>query len=172
MKQIAMTSAATVAMVAAFANKGAAAPQTPADAPAATGGSTRTAPELTGVLSLALPERKRTSRGSATIYPFDQLTEVGQFFGVKNKDFRGMTSVVSNQNKKYKTELRDTAGAIQYETKKLTDASGAVTEVPDASKPKMTFTRKFEARNVDATIADMLKGTDAEGSKVLIVRVK
>ena len=170
MKRIALLAAVSAVPMVAFANKGAAAPA-PEPAAAATDTKDRVAPELTGIGSIALPERKRASAGSKTIYPFDSLTAVGQFFGVKNKDKRGMTSVVSNQNKKFKVPLKDSNGNIVYNMVPLKGADGQVQgEVPDANNPKMTFTKKFEVREVDAAVAEAIKGTEFEGSKVLIVR--
>lgn len=165
MKRIALLAAANAVPMVAFANKAAAAP---APEPAAT--ATREAPKLSGVLSIALPERARKTSGNKTIYPFDSLTAVGQFFAVHNKDKRGMTSVVSNQNKRHKVKMTDAAGNVVFNTKTLTGPDGSKTEVPDASDPKMTFTKKFEVREVDAAVAEAIKGTEAEGAKVLIVR--
>src|SRR6185369_6661126 len=105
-----------------------------------------------------------------SLYPFDTLTEVGQSFGVKNKDVRGMSSIISNQNKKHKVPVKDANGNIEYHTKQLTAADGSVTEVPDTSKPKTTFAKKFEAREVTPEIAKLLKGTPGEGSKVIVTR--
>lgn len=169
MKRIALLAAVSAVPMVAFANKGAAAPA-PEPATATTDTKDRVAPELTGIGSIALPERKRVSAGSKTIYPFDSLTAVGQFFGVKNKDKRGMTSVVSNQNKKFKVPMTDAEGKTVYNMVTLTAADGTKSEVPDANNPKMTFTKKFEVREVDAAVAEAIKGSEFEGSKVLIVR--
>jgi hypothetical protein len=168
MKRINLLAAVSPAVMVAFANKGAT-PPAPEPAAAATA-KDREAPVLSGVLSIALPERKRTSTGSKTQYPFDSLTAVGQFFGVKNKEKRGMTSVVSSQNKKHKVQATDADGKPLFNMSVLTDAQGNKTEVPNANDPKMTFSKKFEVREVTPEIAEAIKGTDAEGSKVLIVR--
>jgi hypothetical protein len=131
----------------------------------------RTAPELTEVLNLALPERAPRRAGSVSVYPFDSLTEVGQWFGVKNKDKRAMSSVISNQNKKYRVQAKDENGQPMFKMNAMKGPDGSVTEVADTSKPIYTHTKKFEAREVDAETAKVLKGTKAEGSKVLVVRI-
>jgi hypothetical protein len=175
MRKIALASTTMTALAVGFANpKGGNAAPTPAEPAAASGPTTsnaRVAPELTEVLSIALPETpKSTNRGSVSAYPFDSLTEVGQFFGVKNKDKRGMSSIVSNQNKKFKVNVTDDKGNIVYATKTVTDANGAKIELPDTSKPQTTFTKKFEVIEVTDAIAAALKGTAAEGSKSLVRR--
>ena len=129
-------------------------------------------PALTEVVTgVQLPEVARRRAGSVSIYPFDSLTEVGAFFGVKNKDKRSLSSVVSNQNKKYRVHATDAGGQPMYKTNTITAPDGSKTDVPDTSKPIYTHSRKFEAREVDTETAKVLKGTPAEGSKVLIVRI-
>lgn len=131
----------------------------------------RVAPETTGVVNVALPEPvRRGGRGTPSLYPFDSLTEVGQSFGVKNKDKRAMSSVISNQNKKHRVQATDDGGQPLYKTNSMKAPDGSVTEVPDTSKPIYSHTKKFEAREVTPEIAKLLKGTPAEGSKVLVVR--
>jgi hypothetical protein len=155
MRKIAMLHSVT-ALAVGFANK-----------PAAE----RTAPVIGEVISgIALPEPVRKGgRGTPSIYPFDSLTEVGQFFPVMNKDKRAMSSVVSNQNKKYKVQATDEGGQPLFQMNEMKGPDGSVTKVADTSKPIMTFTRKFEAREVTPEIAKLLKGK-ADGAKVLIVR--
>lgn len=153
MRKIALTAAA---LAVGFANK-----------PAAE----RVAPDLTGVVSVKLPEPvRRGGRGTPSLYPFDTLTEVGQSFGVKNKDKRAMSSVISNQNKKHRVQATDNGGQPMFKMNSARDADGNVTEVPDTSKPIYTYTKRFEAREVTPEIAKLIKGTPAEGSKVLVVR--
>jgi hypothetical protein len=155
MRKIALLNSAT-AMAVAFANA--------ASAP-------KTAPEITGVANIALPEPERKGgRGTPSPYPFDSLTEVGMFFGVKNKDKRAMSSIVSNQNKKHRTQATDENGMLRFKTNSVKAPDGTVSEVPDIAKPIYDHSRKFEAREVTAEIAKLLKGTPAEGSKVVVVR--
>lgn len=117
--------------------------------PAAAGGK-RTPPVLTGVAAVKLPPRASASRGSSTLYPFEELTDVGMSFGVKDKDARALSSIVSNQNRKHRSEVKD--------------ATGAVTQT--------IVTKRFEARDVDAEIAKLIKGTALEGSKALVTRIE
>lgn len=103
----------------------------------------RVAPEITAAVGgIAMPEAKRA--GSATIYPFGGL-EVGHAFGVKNKDKRGMSSVLSNQNRKHKG--KDEAG-------------------------NAVSTKHYTAVDVDADLRAKIKGTALEGSTVLVFRDK
>lgn len=165
MRKFAIISAASVA---AFAN---AKNTTAADTTTTVAGRTVVAPELTDVVSIDLPETaiRRAGRAGGSSYPFDSL-EVGQAFGVKNKDKRSMSSIVSNQNKKFRVQSKDANGNLVYGTKKLADG----TEVPDTSKPKWGEpTKKFETVEVTPAVAEAIKGVDAlAGAKVLVRRVK
>lgn len=131
----------------------------------------RVAPVIGDVISgIALPEPVRKGgRGTPSVYPFDSLTEVGQFFPVMNKDKRAMSSVISNQNKKYRVQATGDDGKPVFKMNSARDANGNVTAVPDTSKPVYTYTKRFEAREVTPEIAKLLKGK-AEGAKVLVVR--
>lgn len=86
--------------------------------------------------------------GNASKYPFANL-DVGGAFGVKNKTRRQMASPVNNAKKKYRNEL--------------TDPNGKVTKVQS---------RDFYSVDVDAEMAKSLKGTEFEGSSVLVIRSK
>lgn len=133
----------------------------------------RVAPQIGEIISgITLPEQpRRGGRGTPSVYPFDSLTEVGQFFPVMNKDKRAMSSVVSNQNKKHKVQATDAGGQPLYQMNEMKAADGSTTQVPDTSKPIMTFNKKFEVREVTPEVAKLLKGK-ADGAKVLIVRTK
>jgi len=94
------------------------------------------------------PEPKRS--GGATKYPIDDLA-AGAFFGVKNKTKRDMAGIVNRANTKYSTRATD----------------------PSTGKNKVLSTeREFYAVDVDQATANSLKGTDFEGSTVLVVRRK
>lgn len=94
------------------------------------------------------PEPKRS--GGATKYPIDDLA-TGAFFGVKNKTKRDMTGIVNRANTKYSTRAKD----------------------PSTGKNKVLSTeREFYAVDVDQATAKSLKGSDFEGSTVLVVRRK
>lgn len=142
--------AASTAFTSAFAStpplapSGDAAPVA-AKAPAAP----RVDPKVTGVFTLAsIPERKAGGRGASSPYTFDAL-EVNQAFGVQNKDKRGMSSIVSNANKKHRSQG--------------TGADG---------QPVTIQTKQFAAFDVDAELKKQIKGTPLEGSTVLVVRTK
>lgn len=127
----------------------------------------RVEPIITSVIAIELPER--TKRGSGPKYPFESLT-VGTAFGLKNKVAKDMASVISAANRRYTTNATDENGNIQYHTKELTTAEGVKMNVPDNTKPKKVPTRHFFALDVDKEMAAKLKGTELEGSKVLISR--
>jgi hypothetical protein len=83
----------------------------PATAPAAattgTTESTRIAPVIFGARAdIPMPTRK-SNRGGKNVYPFDTLTAAGMSFGVNNKTAKQLSTVVSNQNKKHKTQVLD-----------------------------------------------------------------
>lgn len=113
----------------------------------------RVAPSITDVVTIALPERS-TRRGSATVYPFDKLTTVGAMFGITDRDKKSVQSVVSNQNRKYKTQARDADGTI----------------ILNGDKPKMVYTTHYEVIEVDAATAEAIKDSPLAGSKVLVRR--
>lgn len=122
--------------------------------PAAAAPTGRTKPTITSVVNITLPERK-TARGSATVYPFNSLTEIGQMFGITDRDKKSVQSVVSNQNRKYKTQAKNEDGTVILN---------------DQGKPRMTYTTHYEVIEVDAGIAEAIKDTPLAGSKVLVRR--
>ena len=110
---------------------------------------TRTAPDIaTGEAPKGFtPPAKPAARGggSKPLYPFDELANVGDFFGVKN-----MTGPIRSAQKRHTDEVKDAAGEVV----------------------STTVNREFYAVEVDDATAKKLKGTDFEGSSVLVVRSK
>lgn len=86
--------------------------------------------------------------GAESKYPFDTL-EIGKAFGVKGATKRGISSAISNANRKNRSEL--------------TNADGTTSKVQ---------TKHFFAVDVDAARAKELKGTPLEGCTVLVSRSK
>lgn len=115
---------------------------------------TRTAPDIaTGEAPKGFtPPAKPAARGggSKPLYPFDELANVGDFFGVKNKSVRQMTGPIRSAQKRHTDEVKDAAGEVV----------------------STTVNREFYAVEVDDATAKKLKGTDFEGSSVLVVRSK
>lgn len=128
-------------------------------------GQSTVAPELTGIsTAIEMPAPPaRSNRGSKSAYPFDQL-EVGASFGVKNKTREQMQSIVSNQNKKHRTEKRDEAGNVVYQTTEAKDVDGNVTHLP-TDKPEMVDGKMFFAIEADPK-------KDPDGAKVRVFRNK
>jgi hypothetical protein len=120
-------------------------------------------------LGLTLPATK--SRGTKSKYAFDSLTAVGMVLGVKGKEARNLSSVVSNANRKYVTQVTGADGLPVFETKQIAGADGQIMNVPDTTKPVTTAERKFRAVEVTAEIKASLVGTPLEGSDALIERV-
>ena len=117
---------------------------------AAANAAPRVEPKIvTGALPTGFtPPAPSRGGGNTSKYPFDSL-EVGGAFGVKNKTRRQMMSPLNNAKKKYRTEL--------------TGADGKVVKNQE---------RDFYSVDVTPEIAETLKGSDFEGSSVLIVRSK
>lgn len=116
----------------------------------------KTAPKISAVVNILLPARK-TNRGGAAVYPFDTLANVGDIFGVSDRNKKSIQSAVSNQNRKFKQQRKGADGNV------ILDGKG---------KPTTEYTRHFEVIEVDADIAAAIKGTPLEGSKVLVRRDK
>jgi hypothetical protein len=149
----------SIAALAAFANETGSGSATakPAKAQAA-------APVISAVsAAVPIPELKN-KRGGNSIYPFDQLTEIGQSFGVKGKTAETIRAVVSNANRKALDTVKDAAGNVVYDTKELDQGNGVKINVPDTSKPKKVATKKFVAADVDPK-------TDPDGANVRVWRV-
>jgi hypothetical protein len=140
----------TILTAHAFANAPAAAP-TPDTA------KLKSAPVVTAIsAAVPMPEQKSARRGTASVFPFDQL-EVNQSFGVKDRDKASLSSVVSAQNRKHVTE---TPGAPVD----LKDVNGAVVGQTPGDTVK-TVTKHFFAVDVDAK-------KDPDGASVRIFRDK
>lgn len=131
----------------------------------------RVAPTVSTAVMISLPIADRR-RGSASVYPFDTLTEVGMAFGVKGKVAKNLSSVVNNANKKNMVAERDAAGNAMFEMKSVPQADGSSMTVPDTTKPKMVAGKRFRAVDVTPDIATGLKGTALEGFEVLIQRTQ
>lgn len=129
----------------------------------------KVAPIIGGTAAISLTRPSGSTRGSKSLYPFDTLA-VGEAFAVMNKDARGMSSIVSNQNRKHRAPILNADGTPQYETSAASDGNGGTIQVPDTSKPKTTQTKKFFAVDVDAEIKKQIKGTALEGAKTLVYR--
>lgn len=121
--------------------------------------------------AIAMPVRV-SKRGSASIYPFASLTAVGMSFGVKNKDAKSLSSVISNANRKAVIDRKDAAGNIVYKTTEIKDANGTVVGRTPTTEPETDVTAHYFAVDVDAAMAKTLKGTPAEGSKAVVFRDK
>lgn len=134
---------------------------TTATAPKATAG--RVAPEITNVTA-KIPVPEKTRRGAKSLYPFDDLAEVGASFGVKNKTASNMASIVSNQNRRAMEPKKDETGAIVYKTKELKGADGTITNVP-TDEAEMIETKRFICADVDPK-------TDPDGASVRVWRQK
>lgn len=129
----------------------------------------RVAPQLTSISSI-IPMPERTSnRGSKTNYPFGSLN-VGQCFGVKNKTVKQLASILSNQNKKTVNKLNPDGSPV-YKTVKHTNADGSTTEVP-TTEIEQVAKAHFFAIDVTGDLVGKIKGTELEGSSVLVYRDK
>jgi hypothetical protein len=126
----------------------------------------RVAPVLTGInSSLSMPERIN-KRGSATSYPFADLA-VGQSFGVKNKNAKQISSIVSNQNRKPGAPKVDASGAPVYKMVEVKDANGVVTgHIPSKDRE----TDEENKKHFFAVDCDPKK--DPEGASVRVWRDK
>lgn len=123
----------------------------------------RVAPELTTVSkAVPMPEPSTSRRGSKSPYPFDELTEGGMSFGIKNKTAKNMGSIVSNQNRKAMTEKKDAAGNVVFKMNEITDGAGNKTQVP-TTEPEMVPTKRFFAVDCDPK-------TDPDGASVRVFR--
>lgn len=124
---------------------------------------------VTGVASLPQPERTNR-RGNGSAFPFASLVAVGQCFGVKNRTAKSLSQIISTQNRKNTTDKRDENGNVVYKTKKVKSAEGVETVMP-SNEPEKVPTKHFYAFDVTKEYAEQhLKGTDLEGSSVLVFR--
>lgn len=175
MKKIAMLSVAS-ALPAVFANEAAAkktsaAPVAPvAPATDAAKSKERVAPVLTEIVTgIELPARK-SPRGAKSDYDFDALP-VGGAIGIKNKDKKAISSIVSKANRASMQPKKDEAGNVVFKMQDLKAADGSVTKVP-TSEPEMVATKNFFAYEPDAAYREKIKGTALEGATVIIFRDK
>ncbi len=131
-----------------YANAKKDAGQMPADVLAATTTDAEK-PAVTNIVTLDVAFPTSRGGGQAPKYPFDTL-DVGALFGVKNKTKRQMANSVSQANKKYRTEILGAEGTA----------------------PIKNQTRHFIVTDVTDAIAAQIKGTELEGSTVLVKRDK
>jgi hypothetical protein len=109
----------------------------------------RIAPAITAAsAAVKMPEKPKAARGSKSLYPFDDLTEVGMSFGVKDKTAKNMASIVSNQNRKNVEPRKDEAGNVIYKTKAVKGADGTETQMP-TDKPEVNVLKHFFVIDVD-----------------------
>lgn len=135
----------------------------------ATNTTPRTEPILTvAVTGIAMPERSR-ARGSKSLYPFDDLTEVGMSFGVKNRTAKQLSSILSNANRKAMVNKVDADGNVVFKTKELKGADGSTSQVPTAEPEKVTG-KHFYAVDVTGDFAKAIKGTAHDGCKAVVFR--
>lgn len=116
--------------------------------------ATATAVLGAGTAGISMPAIKRGG-GQKSPYPWETL-EVGQCFGVKGKTKREMSSAITNANRKGKEAKVDGEGNA----------------VMNDGKPVIVINRHFAAFDVDAKLTAEIKGTDLEGSTVLVFRDK
>jgi hypothetical protein len=141
----------------------------------ATAAPKRAAPVITGVASgLVMPQRQ-SKRGSESLFPFDSLTEIGMAFGVKDRDAKSLSSIISNANRKAREPKRDATGAVVYKTTELKDANGSVVGTTPTTEPEMVATKHFFAVDVtreyrEANKDAFAKGGAFEGATVLVFR--
>lgn len=111
--------------------------------------SERISPELTKVRTdVVMPPvaARSAKRGIKSVYPFDAL-EVGQSFGVTNKTFKQLASVVSSQNRKHLVHKTDANGNVitRPVTAKTRDGQTVTTA---GTKPVMVATKRFVCAEV------------------------
>lgn len=133
----------------------------------------RVEPVLTAAVSgIAMPQREN-KRGSASIFPFDTLTEVGQCFGIKNRDAKSLSSIISNANRKAMVNKTDAAGNVVYKTTELKDANGTVVGHQPTTEPEKVAGKRYAAFDVKGN-AELTKAVKANetlnGSTVLVFR--
>lgn len=124
---------------------------------------------ITGVASLPQPERA-SKRGSTSQFPFASLVSVGMAFGVKDRDAKSLSQIISNQNRKNMTDKRDDAGNVIYKTAETTAPDGTKMAIATQEAERVP-SKRFYAVDVTAEYAEAnLKGTALEGSSVLVFR--
>jgi len=132
----------------------------------------RIEPQLTAVVSgIAMPKRE-SKRGSTSIFPFDTLTNVGDAFGVKNRDAKSLSSIISNANRKGMVNKTDDAGNVIYKTIEMKNAEGVVVGRSPTTEPEKVAGKRFAAFDVakNGDLFKAIKGTELDGSTVLVFR--
>ena len=167
---LAMTSSALA--LAAHAGNSKPAPQpTPQPVPTTTATKVeKTAPKLTTVFKLDVPAALSARRGSKSLYPFDQLSEVGSAFGVFGKTKAEMASVVSAANRRNRTEKKDGNGQPVRKQEPVRDGSGNITGY-QPGEIEMEQTVHFVVYDVTDAIAATLP-EEFKGATAIVQRDK
>jgi hypothetical protein len=132
--------------------------------------ATRVEPILTAVGStIPMPARNK-ARGSKSIYPFDSLAAVGNYFGVKNRSAKQLSSILSNANRKALVNKTDETGAVVFKTKELAGPDGPTT-VPTTEPEKVAGKHFYAVDVIGGKVGDTpVKGTDLEGCMAVVFR--
>lgn len=144
----------------------------PAPAPTPAAAKPRVEPQLTAVVSGITMPTRTTKRGSTSVFPFDTLVNVGDAFGIKNRTAKSLSSIISNANKKAMVKKTDAAGAVVFKMVELKDANGVVVGQTATNEPEMIPGKRYAAFDVEkgSDLFKAIKGTDLEGSTVLVFR--
>lgn len=129
--------------------------------------ATRIEPIVTAISKAVAMPIKSSKRGSTSLYPFDQLTEIGMSFGVKNKTAANLSSIVSNANKRAVKQATDEAGKPLFKMVEAKDAAGNVTMIP-GTEPVMITTAHYFAIDIDPKA----KPADPDGATARVFRDK
>jgi len=169
MRKISLLSAAATFPIA-FAS----APTAPAPAAAAPATpKARVEPQLTAAVTGITMPTVANKRGSTSIFPFDTLTEVGMCFGIKNRDAKSLSSIISNANRKAMVNKTDEAGNTVYKTTEMKDANGTVVGRTPTTEPEKVPGKRFAAFDVKGNkeLTAAVKANEAlAGSTVLVFR--
>lgn len=124
----------------------------------------RVAPEITTISTAVVMPVRASTRGSKTLYPFDDLP-FGGSFGVKNKTAEQLTSIISNQNRKPGAVKKNPDGSVVYKMQEMKDPNGAVIGHVPTTEPEHEPAKHFFAVNVD-------KKKDPDQASVRVFRDK
>lgn len=89
----------------------------------------------------------RSTRGSRSLYPFDDLEVLGSF-GVLNKTAKQMASTVSGANKRHMVDAIDAAGNKIFKTQDVKQPDGTIVKQPTLETEKVPG-RVFVVMDVD-----------------------
>ena len=121
--------------------------------------------KLTAITAdIAIPANAgKSNRGGRSLYPFDSL-EVGQSFGVSNKNAKQLASLVSAANKRHQVDKIGEDGKPVYKTQDVKQADGSISKVPTLETVKVAG-RVFVHADVDPK-------TDPQHASVRVWRQK